>query len=283
MKGSHFLFFFLFILIVLPCLTVLSAQTSPTPSVTPNCSLKPKGDANCDCVVDAADYTIWRNEYLKVDSQILADFSQAAECKTSDGAASNICLYDLDIWREGIQSNLTCSVPSPTTIATRTPTAVPPTPTRTPTPTIAAPTRIPSPTPIPWDLTLTLSCRAVPTRGLFSFAATITAKNIGTKAITSPWYARVDGTMYVNGQGPGTVTMNNFSAGYATPNYQNTAWTLENFAAGATATATTGAGAYNPGDIVSLHMNILQFYGNGGNAADANPNNNGATCTVTMQ
>lgn len=66
----------------------------PNPTdVTRDCSLQPEGDANCDSVIDATDYVIWRNAYTDegVPSNTDPDFN-------ADGEVN---LVDLQIWVTG--------------------------------------------------------------------------------------------------------------------------------------------------------------------------------------
>lgn len=123
---------------------------TPVVSPTPNCSLRKHGDADCNCIIDSADYTIWRKEFLNEVPQERADFSSKAECKNTDGSTNYVCTFDLDIWRDGMTRGLACDNTNPTSGPTATaipastimPSAtsipiqptVPPQSTRTPTP-----------------------------------------------------------------------------------------------------------------------------------------------------
>lgn len=76
--------------------TTVPPTTGPTTPVSPtggqqDCSLQPKGDANCDGVIDSADYVIWRKKYLKesIDPKFNPDFD-------NNGSVN---LIDLEIWR----------------------------------------------------------------------------------------------------------------------------------------------------------------------------------------
>jgi hypothetical protein len=127
-----------------------SPTSTPILTPTPNCSLRKHGDADCNCTIDSADYTIWRKEFLNEIPQERADFSSKAECKNTDGSTNYVCTYDLDIWRDGMTRGLTCdntkptagptatAIPASTVMPTETPIPIQPTvvvqPTKTPTP-----------------------------------------------------------------------------------------------------------------------------------------------------
>lgn len=100
-----------------------SPTATPVASPTPNCSLRKHGDADCNCTIDSADYTIWRKEFLNEIPQERADFSSKAECKNTDGSTNYVCTFDLDIWRDGMTRGLTCDNTKPT--AGPTATAIP--------------------------------------------------------------------------------------------------------------------------------------------------------------
>jgi hypothetical protein len=72
---------------------VVATNTPVPPSVTsnPTCSLRAKGDANCDNVVDLLDYTCWRSEFLgnKPVNCVSADF---------DGV-NGVDILDFTIWK----------------------------------------------------------------------------------------------------------------------------------------------------------------------------------------
>ena len=72
--------------------TALPSATTIPPSVTPDCSLNPKGDANCSRTIDATDYVIWRTEYVKAAPSISTlndpDFNND----------NKVNLVDLEIW-----------------------------------------------------------------------------------------------------------------------------------------------------------------------------------------
>ena len=59
----------------------------------PTCPKKAQGDANCDGKMDAADFTIWKNEYLGQAATTTADFN-------ADG---KVDLVDYEIWRQNKQ------------------------------------------------------------------------------------------------------------------------------------------------------------------------------------
>lgn len=93
-------------------------QPSSTPGVTVtgivsptipqrDCSLQPKGDANCDGVVNVVDFVGWRNYYLGTDfpdkSQFNPNFNASgAECLDAKDQSSAYCLTDLQIWTSTI-------------------------------------------------------------------------------------------------------------------------------------------------------------------------------------
>lgn len=124
------------------------AVTAPTPTSAPTCPLKSQGDANCDGVVNSADYDIWKIEFLTAPNAeivaTLADFN-------NDHVVN---LLDFNIWKTKYITILPTPTPtpainvsSPTPTPTNTPViVVTPTPTRVPTP---SPTPFPTPTPRP--------------------------------------------------------------------------------------------------------------------------------------
>lgn len=76
--------------------TIVPPTSGPTTPVSPttgqqDCSLQPKGDANCDGVIDATDYVIWRKKYLNetIDPKFNPDFDKNG----------SVNLIDLEIWR----------------------------------------------------------------------------------------------------------------------------------------------------------------------------------------
>ncbi len=76
--------------------TIDTALPSPSPTSKPGptgtkqkCTLKSKGDANCDDKVNKQDFVIWLSEYQNKQSTSMADFN-------SDG---KITLVDYEIWR----------------------------------------------------------------------------------------------------------------------------------------------------------------------------------------
>lgn len=87
-------------------------------TITPACTTKTQGDANCDGAVDDNDYTLWKSIFLgETLSGVNADFN----------LDTLVDLVDFEIWRRNFYIAL-----SPVT-STQTPTA-----TKIPTPTIAA-------------------------------------------------------------------------------------------------------------------------------------------------
>ncbi|MCX7997212.1 MAG: hypothetical protein N2691_05695 [Patescibacteria group bacterium] len=79
-----------------------SPAASHTPaSVTPvsgsTCPLKSSGDANCDGIIDDADYKIWQEEYLELVPTTQTDFDGISTCRTATGGVKHVCLADLEI------------------------------------------------------------------------------------------------------------------------------------------------------------------------------------------
>ena len=116
-----------------PTSTPIPPSVLPTIPACSACTRKGQGDANCDAVINDADYTLW-----------LADFSQSATgCKPTDfNSDSKVNLMDFEIWRNNrYVSTPTLPEAKPTITPmpniTSTPTEVPtspPLPTSTPTP-----------------------------------------------------------------------------------------------------------------------------------------------------
>ena len=139
----------------------ITPTSTPIATPTPNCSLRSHGDANCDCTIDSADYTIWRKEFLNEIPQERADFSKKAECKNTDGSTNFVCTYDLDIWRDGMTKGLTCENTKPTSGPTGTPipaSTVMPSPTNPP----VLPTVVVQPTSTPTPMPPTVTPPALP-------------------------------------------------------------------------------------------------------------------------
>ncbi len=123
---------------VAPSPTPSPTQVPPTPTITPtntppatptpNCYLRPKGDANCNNVIDSEDYTIWRAEFLGIIPQEQADFSGDTECKDDEGKQKFVCQYDLEILFRSLIDGYDQNPPTPTRGA----------PTATPTPATAS-------------------------------------------------------------------------------------------------------------------------------------------------
>lgn len=102
---------------------------TPTPTLVPTaaCGLKTKGDANCDNLINEADYTIWKCQFKGGTS--CGQPNNAADFDLSGGITVN----DFEIWRRFSSTVNVTPTNSPT--PTRTPT---PTPSKTPTPTPTA-------------------------------------------------------------------------------------------------------------------------------------------------
>lgn len=75
-----------------PSVTQIPSPTrSPTPSVPAGCSMKAKGDADCNNRIDLIDFEIWRKEFMRT-----------LTTKTADFIASGIVdLVDFEAWRKG--------------------------------------------------------------------------------------------------------------------------------------------------------------------------------------
>lgn len=67
-----------------PSPTVTVSPTSAPTGTVDNCSLKPRGDANCDGKVDPVDFIIWKNEYTGVRTTITADFDNSKDITPVD-------------------------------------------------------------------------------------------------------------------------------------------------------------------------------------------------------
>jgi hypothetical protein len=131
-----------------PSPTPSPTQVPPTPTITPtstppatptpNCYLRPKGDANCNNVIDSEDYTIWRAEFLGIIPQERADFSGKTECKDEEGNEKYVCQFDLEILFRSLIDGYDQNPPTPT----------PGLPTATPTPQVQ-PSQAVTITPVP--------------------------------------------------------------------------------------------------------------------------------------
>jgi len=140
-----------------PTLTPTRTVT-PTPNGCPICAKKGQGDADCNNVINEADYNIWKSYFLAGSGS-----SPVAVCPPADfNRDGKVDLQDFEIWRRNAFSSIIPDVtitktPTPTgassttntPIWTPTPTKTPmPTATRTPTPTFTktpTPTRTPTP------------------------------------------------------------------------------------------------------------------------------------------
>jgi YD repeat-containing protein len=101
--------------------------SAPTPILCPaSCPAgvpsRNKGNANCDSVIDNADFTIWLNEYNTASTNLIyrtADF----DCNTSP-ATQKVSLNDYQIWAETVSTPLPSAGPSvtPKIVFTPTPT-----------------------------------------------------------------------------------------------------------------------------------------------------------------
>jgi hypothetical protein len=91
--------------------------STPTPILCPaSCPAgvpsKSKGNANCDSVIDNADFTIWLSEYNTASTNLIfrtADF----DCNTSP-ATQKVSLNDYQIWAETVSTPLPSAGPSVT-------------------------------------------------------------------------------------------------------------------------------------------------------------------------
>jgi hypothetical protein len=125
----------------IPPTPTITPTNTPPATPTPNCYLRPKGDANCNNVIDSEDYAIWRAEFLGLIPQERADFSGGSECKDDEGKEKYVCQYDLQILFSSLIDGYDQNPPSPTqklSTATQTPTATQ-IPTQLPTNTSALP------------------------------------------------------------------------------------------------------------------------------------------------
>lgn len=71
-------------------LTPTPIATPSIPVTIPSCSLKPKGDVNCDGAINILDFNIWLGEFIKTLNTALSDFN-------NDGI---IDTRDFNIWRD---------------------------------------------------------------------------------------------------------------------------------------------------------------------------------------
>jgi len=69
----------------------VKVSSSSTPSPTPACSLKSRGDADCNGIINILDFEVWRREFLGIDTTTKADFD----------SSGGVTILDFEIWRRG--------------------------------------------------------------------------------------------------------------------------------------------------------------------------------------
>jgi hypothetical protein len=80
-----------------PTATPIPPTNTPVVTKQPDCSLRSKGDANCDGIVDLLDYSCWRGEFLG---------NKPANCVSADfDGIGGAALLDFSIWKITFLSN----------------------------------------------------------------------------------------------------------------------------------------------------------------------------------
>lgn len=87
--------------------------TTPSPSTTPpaisitppsGCSKKSQGDANCDGIIDSADYRLWRKQFDLMVPPTPMENNANFLCKEGNSSTYFIDMVDFEIWRRHTSS-----------------------------------------------------------------------------------------------------------------------------------------------------------------------------------
>lgn len=76
------------------------AQVMPRTYCMPNpCQLRPKGDANCDQVVNTLDYDVFKSQLISLGSTLRTDIDLSQKVSADFNSDGKVNLQDYEIWR----------------------------------------------------------------------------------------------------------------------------------------------------------------------------------------
>lgn len=78
----------------------MCAQVMPRPYCMPNpCLLRPKGDANCDQVVNTLDYDVFKSQLASLGNTLRTDIDLSQKVSADFNSDGKVNLQDYEIWR----------------------------------------------------------------------------------------------------------------------------------------------------------------------------------------